>query len=167
MSTATFSDAQLIDAIRALAGDPSTDVRVKKKLMSVLASWQRQFKDDKSMKTIANLYTTCKNDNRVDSNVLSGVLLMDAKEIDRQKEAARQKRRDEEEAKRKAKEEAKRKEREARERAARPRRAPFNFEKEKPQIITAIATAAQSSNNLINAITVRLPLHLSIHELCD
>jgi len=36
--------------------DHMTDERVKKKLMSVLASWHRQFKDDPRMSVIAGLY---------------------------------------------------------------------------------------------------------------
>ncbi|KZV87756.1 hypothetical protein EXIGLDRAFT_767437 [Exidia glandulosa HHB12029] len=148
----TFSDDRLIDAIRNLATDPSTDIRVKKKLMSVLASWHRQFKDDPSMKTIANLYKTCKSDSRVDSAVVQGLLLADPKDMERQKEERRRKRKEEEDARRREKEEAKRKERERRERANRPRRPPFNFEKEKPEILTSIANASQASNNLVNAI---------------
>ncbi|KAH7101718.1 hypothetical protein BKA62DRAFT_174198 [Auriculariales sp. MPI-PUGE-AT-0066] len=152
---ASFMDDRLVEAIRGLHSDPSTDVRVKKKLISVLASWHRQFKDDPSMKTIANLYTACKNDNKPDPHIVEGIMLQDQKQLQAQrdaKEAARRKREEDEAARKKAKEDAKRKEREQRERANRPKRPPFNFEKEKPQIITAIATAAQASTNLNNAV---------------
>jgi hypothetical protein len=39
-----------------MAHDSMTDERVKKKLMSVLASWHRQFKDDPRMSVVAGLY---------------------------------------------------------------------------------------------------------------
>lgn len=42
-----------------MASDPLTDDRVKKKLMSVLGSWYRQFKDDPKMHLIAGLYHVC------------------------------------------------------------------------------------------------------------
>ncbi len=42
-----------------MVSDPMTDEHVKRKLMSVLASWHRQFKDDPKMSLIAGLYHTC------------------------------------------------------------------------------------------------------------
>jgi LAS seventeen-binding protein 5 len=59
------------------------------------------------------------------------------------------------EAKRKAKEDRRDQEmRERIERNRRDKRTPFNFEKEKPQILQAIAETSQASNNLINALMV-------------
>ncbi|CDO75490.1 hypothetical protein BN946_scf184935.g26 [Trametes cinnabarina] len=74
----------------------------------------------------------------------------------RREEEAKKKR---EEEKRKAKEEKERRKREEEERrrkAAQPKtkRKPFNFEQEKPQILTAIANASQAANNLVNAMTL-------------
>lgn len=42
-----------------MAGDPHTDERVKKKIMSVLGSWYRQFHDDPRMQLVAGLYAAC------------------------------------------------------------------------------------------------------------
>nr|ODN91769.1 hypothetical protein L203_01020 [Cryptococcus depauperatus CBS 7841] len=73
------------------------------------------------------------------------------RELKRKKEMAeietRRVREAEEEAerKRKVKEQSKRK------RASQPKRPPFNFEKEKPQIMVAVANAIQCANNLVNA----------------
>lgn len=50
----------MLDALRALATEGTTDARVKQKLLSILAAWQRQFKDDPSMSAPANLYSTVK-----------------------------------------------------------------------------------------------------------
>lgn len=39
-----------------LGTDPGTDPKVKKKLLSVLASWNAEFKDDPSMSLVSNLF---------------------------------------------------------------------------------------------------------------
>ncbi|KAG8891471.1 putative actin patch assembly and actin polymerization protein, partial [Tulasnella sp. 403] len=52
----SFADDALITRIKALATNPLTDESVKRKLLSLLASWHRQFKDDAKMSTIANLW---------------------------------------------------------------------------------------------------------------
>lgn len=49
----------LLSRIKMMASDPLTDEAVKKKLMSVLASWHRQFKDDPKMSVISGLWTAC------------------------------------------------------------------------------------------------------------
>ncbi|KAI0688131.1 hypothetical protein BC835DRAFT_1408167 [Cytidiella melzeri] len=64
------------------------------------------------------------------------------------KEAAKRKALEEEEERRRAKAAASAKGK------AQPKRKPFNFEQEKPQILTAIANASTASNNLVNAITL-------------
>jgi hypothetical protein len=43
-----------------LASDPSTDTKVRKKILSVLASWKMQFDSDPSMSLVAGLYQQCK-----------------------------------------------------------------------------------------------------------
>lgn len=48
-----------MDRIKLMAGDPHTDERVKKKIMSVLGSWYREFKDDPKMQLVAGLYASC------------------------------------------------------------------------------------------------------------
>lgn len=42
-----------------MASDPLTDEVVRKKLMSVLAGWHREFKDNPKMATVASLWTQC------------------------------------------------------------------------------------------------------------
>ncbi|KAI0375132.1 seryl-tRNA synthetase [Pilatotrama ljubarskyi] len=161
----SFADHQLTDALKNLASDPATDSKVKKKLASVLAAWHLQFKDDPSMALVANLYKQCRvaqanrasMDRRTIESVNAGLGLgSDYLERKKREEEARKKR---EEEKRKAKEEKERRKREEEERkrkAAQPRtkRKPFNFEQEKPQILTAIANASQAANNLVNAMTL-------------
>ena len=43
-----------------LGSEPTTDPKVKRKLVQVLAAWHSQFKDDPSMAFVANLYSTVK-----------------------------------------------------------------------------------------------------------
>jgi hypothetical protein len=56
----SFADGQLTDALKHLATDYSTDPKVRKKVLAVLASWSRQFKDDRSAAGIAGLYRQVK-----------------------------------------------------------------------------------------------------------
>lgn len=156
----TFADSQLTDAIKNLASDPSTDPKVKKKLLSVLASWKNQFQGDPSMAFVANLYSQCRprTSRTVDP---SSIWAQDTEsqraslEYERRKREEKEKK---EEAKRKAKEEKERekmkREEELRKAKTRVRRKPFDFEKEKPEILTTIANASQASSNLVNAITL-------------
>ncbi|KAG1749779.1 uncharacterized protein EDB91DRAFT_1109627 [Suillus paluster] len=157
---ATFADGQLTDAIKQLAADPTTDQKVKKKLIAVLASWNSQFKDDPSMSVVSGLYRQCRPADRRSQGYSNGAELSHGpssdyerkmKEKDEKELAKQRAKREKEEAKesaRKAEEEARRKKK------GRSRRAPFNFEVEKPQILTTIANASQASSNLVNAITL-------------
>ncbi|KZT30870.1 hypothetical protein NEOLEDRAFT_1126522 [Neolentinus lepideus HHB14362 ss-1] len=156
----TFADSQLTDAIKNLSSDPSTDSKVKKKLLSVLASWQNQFQGDASMALVANLYNQCRprTSVRVDP---SSVWAHDTEsqraslDYERKKREEKEKK---EEAKRKAKEEKERekqkREEELRRAKMRSKRRTFDFEKEKPEILTTIANASQATSNLVNAITL-------------
>ncbi len=138
LSIASFADAQLTDALKTLASDPSTDIKVKKKIMSVLASWHAQFKDDPSMSLVAGLYQQCRpaSRHRAEQQSLNAANLGfydDASE--RRKKEERERKEKKEEEKRKAKEakEAeklrhKQEEEARRKRAAQPKRRPFNFE---------------------------------------
>jgi hypothetical protein len=74
---------------------------------------------------------------------------MAAIEARRQKEAA-----EEAERRRKAKEEMKNKPKQA----AQPQRPKFDFVREKPQIMIAVATAIQAANDLVNSCRVRIAL---------
>lgn len=129
----------LLDAIKHLAADPATDHKVKKKLVSVLVGWRRQFADDPSMQYVAKLYDQCKlaQADRVsaDKRAMDGVsvgmgLDADYMEKKRKEEAARKRKEDE---KRQAKEEKEKRKREEEERKrdgtrSKTRRKPFDFE---------------------------------------
>ena len=56
----SFADGQLTDALKHLATDYTTDPKVRKKVLAVLASWSRQFKDDRGAAGIAGLYRQVK-----------------------------------------------------------------------------------------------------------
>jgi len=81
-------------------------------------------------------------------------------QIPRDEELEAAKRKSKDEARQKAREEAERLKREEKKKKkesgekSKPKRKPFNFEEEKPKILTQIAGAAQSANNLVNAITL-------------
>ncbi|KAJ4485896.1 hypothetical protein J3R30DRAFT_3442746 [Lentinula aciculospora] len=148
----SFADGQLTDALRQIAGDRAAEKRVQKKLKLVLISWHEQFKTDPSMRSVSELYHMCKD-------IQPAKPAIDPMEV----EAAR-KRADKEEAKRKAKlEKDEARKREEAERLKqkqmknRPKRAPFNFEQEKPKVLGSIVEASQASSNLVNAITLVNP----------
>lgn len=132
----------MTDALKTLASDPSTDPKVKKKIMSVLASWHAQFKDDPSMSLVAGLYQQCRPASRIRAEQQS----LNTANIGYYDDAAERRKREERERKEK-KEEEKRKAKEAKEaeklkhkqeeearrkRAAQPKRRPFNFEEVNP-----------------------------------
>ena len=89
---------------------------MKKKVLAVLASWSRQFKDDPSAAGIAGLYRQIKPaepPRRSDAN---------REALAEREREAEQKRKEKEEAKRKAKQERRRLEEEARQRKAASKR---------------------------------------------
>lgn len=53
---ASLTNDPLLERIKTMSHDSMVDERVRKKLMSVLAGWHRQFKDDPRMSAIAGLY---------------------------------------------------------------------------------------------------------------
>lgn len=147
---ATFADGQLTDTIRHLVIDPGTDQRVKRKLVSILLAWHKQFQNEPSMSPVANLYKIVPSSRPAPPPVPPVESAYDKRKRDE---------REAKEAKKKAKEEERlKREQEMREKEARARRSkrpPFDFEKEKPQILQAIAETSQCANNLVNALTVR------------
>ena len=179
---ATFADGQLTDALKHLATDSGTDPKVKKKLLSVFASWHSQFKADPSMTLVAGLYRQYRPADRrsrqQDSEVeqLFSKMGVGVKAGVNAGMAVDHEKREKELAKRRAKEakgNAKRAEEDAKRKKTRSRRQPFDFEKvriilqistetclwkhfdgaqEKPQLLTSIANASQAANNLVNAI---------------
>jgi len=81
-------------------------------------------------------------------------------EEERQKKEEEKERRKEEEKERKRKEKEEREEEKRRLKAKnkpKTRREPFDFEKERPQVLTCVANATQAANNLVNAITLVNP----------
>ncbi|TFY80303.1 hypothetical protein EWM64_g3708 [Hericium alpestre] len=171
----TFADGHLTDAMRNLATDSATDAKVKKKTISVLASWHNQFKDDRSMQTVAGLYRQCRP---ADTEHRARV---DREREEREQEYERRRQEEKsakEEAKRRAKlekEAEKERERERLKQAAETkkkrssqqpitRRKEFNFEQEKPQVLNSIANASSAANNLLNAITLVNTEHDSLQS---
>ncbi|KAG8736084.1 putative actin patch assembly and actin polymerization protein [Ceratobasidium sp. 414] len=162
---ATFANDQLIDRIKLMSQDPMTDEQVKRKLMAVLGSWYRQFKDDPKMHAISNLYVQCGGGRKSTGPTSTSPRpnaesLYEQHQRDTDEEArARGERKAQERA---AKEEEKRKQKEEKlaakacekERKARsqPARKPFNYETEKPKILNSVAEGTQAATNLVNAI---------------
>ncbi|KAF9015593.1 hypothetical protein BDQ17DRAFT_1229348 [Cyathus striatus] len=149
----TFADGQLTDALRHLAADPYTDKRVKKKLMLVLLSWQNEFKDDPTMSLVANLYKQCKGGNQQDIGQIIGIPSPDDKRKAEKEEAKKKARLEKEEARERTRKE----EEERRMNKTKPKRVPFDFEKDKPKVLASIVDASQASSNLVNAITLVNP----------
>ena len=168
----TFADGQLTDALKNLATDRTTDPKVKKKVLAVLASWSRQFKDDRNAAAIAGLYRQVKPAEPPRRSAVEREQLAEREREAEQKRTAK-------ETKQKAKEERLRLEEEARRKKVSSRtttttRKPFDFEQvgfsygtycceqrldiryvqEKTQVLMAIASAWSAANNLANAITV-------------
>lgn len=114
------------------------------------------------MSLVANLYKSVPHSGSVShSRVVQPAAADQEAEWERRR---REEREAKEEAKRKSKEakeaakmeEKRKREEELRQRMAKDKRKrpPFDFEKEKPQILQAIAETSQAANNLVNALTV-------------
>ena len=106
MGVATFADGQLTDALKHLAGGGGVDPKVRRKVISVLASWHSQFKSDPSMAVVAGLLKECRATERSVTETtqnLNEMGLVDTKELERkkaEKEAAKKAKKDKEKAKR-------------------------------------------------------------------
>ncbi|KAF9566102.1 hypothetical protein CPC08DRAFT_128322 [Agrocybe pediades] len=149
MAAGTFADGHMTDAIRLIANDPSTDRRVKKKLILVLGSWRDRYKDDPSMAVVAGLYSQCRVDSKQVANHQEIVNLMGLSQS-----AEEKKRREKQEAKLKAKKEKEERARKEEENRRKTKRVPFDFEKDKPKVLASIVEGSQASSNLVNAITL-------------
>lgn len=154
----SFADDRLTEHLKRMGSDSHTDQRVKKRLLSLLASWQRQFKDDPSMRSVANLYNQFKSSHQntsqinrepitVSSPPKESAMAKAAREKEERKAKERQAEADKKKLKQAQKEAAWNKDRKPNK-----QRKPFNFEQEKPVILSSIANASQCSNNLINAL---------------
>ncbi|KAJ7492404.1 hypothetical protein FB451DRAFT_1502684 [Mycena latifolia] len=148
----TFADGQLTDTLKHLANDPSTDKKVKKKLLIVLASWQDQFKSEPSMAIVAGLFKQTRRDRDDRTHQLDTLGVPDVEALER--EAKRKAKLEREQAKEKQRLEEAERRRKEKERKNKPKRAPFDFEKEKPLVLGSIVEASQASSNLVNAITL-------------
>ncbi|GAA5893253.1 Lsb5p [Sporobolomyces salmoneus] len=157
----TFANDRLVDRIKVSAGDPHTDERVKKKIASVLASWNRQFKDDPKMQLVAGLYRTCgfgaaKAAQAQRSAATEAYEREKARyELEASQRAERkasEQRARQAEKDRLAAEKAKRKAAAQGSEGTRNRRPPFNFEQEKPKILASVGQGTQSAQALINAL---------------
>ncbi|KAG8898309.1 putative actin patch assembly and actin polymerization protein, partial [Tulasnella sp. 417] len=143
----TFADGPLITRIKTMASDPLTDEVVRKKLMSVLAGWHREFKDNPKMATVASLWNQCGGGAKRRSAPPPPQVDHEAEARKRAEERAKEKSAREEEKRRKEKEKA-----DAKKKANQPKPRPFDFEKEKPNIINSIATASQAAIQLNNSL---------------
>ncbi|KDE03129.1 hypothetical protein MVLG_06366 [Microbotryum lychnidis-dioicae p1A1 Lamole] len=154
----TFANESLVERIKLMAGDPHTDERVKKKIMATLASWYRQFKDDPRMQLVAGLYACCGGGKKATTR--TGATEAYERERRRYEEevAARTERKAAEqraklkrmEAECKAREEAKNKAKKGY--APKTRRPKFDFQAEKPKIMSAVGSGTQAAQALINAL---------------
>ncbi|KAF8641028.1 hypothetical protein AX17_000673 [Amanita inopinata Kibby_2008] len=145
-----FSDGQLIDVFKQLNSDPSTDKRVKKKLLAVLMAWRDQYQPDPAMSLFAGLYQQCAGARYAPQDDLEQITGLSSTKI--------HKKRDKEETKKREKHEREeRRKNEEEQRRRRAARVPFNLEKDKPKVIGTIAEASQASSNLVNAIMLVNP----------
>ncbi|EPQ28967.1 uncharacterized protein PFL1_03257 [Pseudozyma flocculosa PF-1] len=149
----TFANDQLIERLKLMSQDELVDASVRRLLMRVLLSWHHQFKDDPSMRTVAGLYVACGGGKKSDAQKKSEAAEAYRK---REEEARREQqiRSDRKAAERlqklEEKELAKRKKKGGASGAA--KRPAFNFEQEKPQILSSLATSQSSATALVNAL---------------
>ncbi|KAF7337440.1 VHS domain protein [Mycena sanguinolenta] len=130
----TFADGQLIDTIKHLANDQMTDKKGQEEAGPCFDFLARPVQ-------IRALYGKSFRALQTNSEALEREARKKAKqERERAKEQQRL-----EEAERRRKE---------KERKNRPKRAPFDFEKERPLVLGSIVEASQASSNLVNAITL-------------
>ncbi|KAH8922592.1 hypothetical protein BT69DRAFT_1263270 [Atractiella rhizophila] len=171
-----FGDQQLLQRIKEMARDSTTDPKVKKKLMVILAGWEKDFANetDYRLKTLAGLWKECggvkkpppptpeqlveqaiareKREKELEDRRLSVERAREEQERQRRERLERE--REELERKRQEKEDKKKKS------STKPsvKREPFNLEKEKPKVMETIAVGTQGANTLINSLR-----HVNIH----
>ncbi|KAJ7170100.1 hypothetical protein C8R46DRAFT_1091114 [Mycena filopes] len=150
----TFADGQLTDTLKHLANDPSTDKKVKKKLILILGSWADQFKSEPSMSAVAGLYKQTRHDRHERTHHLETLGLPDVDAIERESKKKAKAKEERSQAKAKLRQDEVDRRRREKERKNKPKRAPFDFEKEKPLVLASIVEASQASSNLVNAITL-------------
>ncbi|SCV70614.1 BQ2448_3376 [Microbotryum intermedium] len=171
----TFANERLVERIKLMAGDPHTDERVKKKIMSTLASWYRQFKDDSRMQLVAGLYASCGGGKKATSRTAATEAYERERKRYEEEAAARTERKAAEqraklermENERKAREDAKNRAKKGL--APKTRRPKFDFQAvslgpreerdalpgevaEKPKIMGAVGSGTQAAQALINAL---------------
>lgn len=67
----TFADPQLVERIKLMSQDPLVDASVRKKLMRMLLSWHYQFRNEPTMRPVANLYSACGGGKKSDAQLKS------------------------------------------------------------------------------------------------
>ncbi|KAJ8496122.1 hypothetical protein ONZ45_g12563 [Pleurotus djamor] len=144
----SFADGQLTDALKGISADPSTDAKVRKKVLLVLAFWEKQYGSDPQMAHVSGLYRQCKQ-HRVTQQQNIDQLNNSLGLPNLESEAAKKKR-----EKKEAKEKERQRREEERAQANKPKRQPFDFERDKPKVLSSIVEASQATSNLINAITL-------------
>jgi hypothetical protein len=111
-----------------LASESATDSKVKRKLLSVLLSWQNQFKSDPKMTLVAGLYKQARpstsrdkaKDKEVDDLLVRMQVVAPRSEESKRKKEREERRRREEAEKRR------------RQNKPKSKRAPFDFAKVRP-----------------------------------
>ncbi|KAJ7897086.1 hypothetical protein B0H14DRAFT_2676852 [Mycena olivaceomarginata] len=109
--------------------------------------FQTTFADAPLLETIKHLANDQMTDKKVKKKLTAYVEAME-------REARRKAKQEREQAKEKQRLEEAERRRKEKERKNRPKRAPFDFEKEKPLVLGSIVEASQASSNLVNAITL-------------
>lgn len=145
----SFADDRLVERIKLMSQDPLVDASVRRKLMRMLLSWQHLFRSEPTMRIAAGLYVACGGGKKSDAQVKSEAAEAYRKRRE-QEERERQLRMDRKAAERIQKEEDAKREKERKKKGnARP---VFNFEREKPVIMSTLATSQQAATSLVNAL---------------
>ena len=140
----------LVERIKIMSQDSLVDLSVRKKLMRILYGWYRQFKDDPSMRVAAGLYVACGGGKKSEQQLKSEASDAYRRELQRT-EKERQIRADYKAAKRLQQEEQK-KAKNKKANRSNGQRAPFDLNKEKPNIQNCVASTQQYATALVNAL---------------
>ncbi|KAK4704651.1 LAS seventeen-binding protein 5, partial [Phenoliferia sp. Uapishka_3] len=149
-----------VPRIKLMAGDPTLDASVKAKIMSVLGSWYRQFKDDPKMQLVAGLYASCGGGKKTVSRTAATEAYenqqarYEREAAERAERKARERNAAQEKIDHKFAEKLAAKEGRTKKKAPgpTPTRKVFNLQAEKPKIMASVGEGTQSAQNLINAL---------------
>ncbi|MCO5583342.1 hypothetical protein L7F22_037252 [Adiantum nelumboides] len=145
----SFADERLVERIKVMSQDPLVDASVRKKLMRMLLVWKHLYSKEPTMRIPAGLYSACGGGRKSDAQMKS-----EAAEAYRKRKQLedrdRQVRMDRKAAERMQKEEDARRAKDSKKKGG--GRTTFDFEKEKPIILSTLATSQQSATSLVNAL---------------